>query len=107
MTATDPREIVEGVQVLGINEGWTFTIDISQVGSSPTGLSVTVEDEDGTDVTSSVMPSGSPSAPTSTTIQLPKIVRGGLQSGKEYRVITLFTVGDLDPAAIIPIEAVD
>jgi len=104
---TDSRIIVEGVQSLGVNEGWTFTIDISNVGNTPTGITTTVEDEDGTDVTSSVMPSGSPSAATTTTIQLPKIVRGGLQSGKEYRVITLFTVGDQDPAAIIPIEAVD
>ena len=103
---TDPRIIVEGVQTLGTNEGWTFTLDITNVGSTPTAITVTVEDEDGTDVTSSVMPSGSPSAPTTTTIKLPKIIRGGLQTGKEYRVITLFTVGDQDPAAIIPIEVV-
>lgn len=103
---TDPRIIVEGVQVLGINEGWTFTIDISQVGSSPTSISVTAEDADGNDVTGALFPTNTPTAPTSTTIQLSKLVRGGLESGKEYRVITLFTVGDLDPAAIIPIEAV-
>lgn len=102
---TDPRIVVEGVQVLGTNEGWTFTLDITDVGSTPTAITVTVEDEDGTDVTSSVMPSGSPSAPTTTTIKLPKIIRG-LQSDKEYRVITQFTVGDQDPAAVIPIEVV-
>lgn len=103
----DPRVIVEGTQFLGVNEGWTFTIDITNVGSSPTGISVTAEDADGSDVTSTLFPTNTPTAPTSTTIKLSKLVRGSMVAGGEYRVIILFTVGDQDPAGIIPIEAVD
>lgn len=105
MTA-DPRIIVEGVQPLGINEGWTFTIDITDVGSAPTAISVTAEDADGNDVTSTLFPTNTPTAPTSTTIKLSQIVRGSMVAGGEYRVIVIFTVGDQDPSAIIPIEAV-
>jgi hypothetical protein len=104
--SNDPRIVVEGVQRVGVNEGPTFTLDITNVGSSPTGLSTTVEDADGNDLTSTVMPSGSPSSPTATTILLPPIPRSTLSASLEYRIITLFTVGGQLLAGIIPIEAV-
>ena len=104
---SDPRIVIEGVQGIGVNEGPTFTLDITNVGSTPTGLSTTVEDGDGNDVTATVMPSGSPSSPTTTTILLPPIPRNALVATLEYRIVTLFTVGGQNLAAIIPIEAVD
>lgn len=83
------REVAEGPQYQGEDEQIAWGIDITEWGSSPTGISVVVKDEDGNDVTSTVT-TGSPSAVDSTTIKTPVI--HSLTAGTQYRVEVLFTV---------------
>jgi hypothetical protein len=59
MMTTRPREVIEGVQRQGEGERVIYTLDISEWGSNPTNVVIKVYDQDGTDVTSTVIP-GSP-----------------------------------------------
>jgi len=86
---TKPREVIEGPQYQGEDEEIVYTIDISEWGSSPSGVTVKVYDEDGADVTTTVT-SGS-SSTTTTTITLPTIK--SLTAGTQYRVEIKFTAG--------------
>ena len=86
------REVVEGVREQGSDETITWTIDVSNVGSSPTNPSVDVfaESDLSASVKSTVMPSGSPSV-SGDTITLPPLT--SLTAGVVYRVEVQFTVG--------------
>lgn len=70
----DTRTIEEGLLIQGEDESIAYKLDVSAVGSSPTSPSVVVKDATagGTDVTSTVMPSGSPSV-TGDVITLPPL----------------------------------
>ena len=51
---TSPREIIEGIQIQGEDERIAYTIDISEWGSSPTGITFVVKDSTSVDVTRTV-----------------------------------------------------
>lgn len=83
------REVKEGTQYQGVDEEITYTLDVTSWGSSPTSPSV-VGKQAGADVTSTIMPVGSPSV-SSNVITLPKIK--SLTADLTYRVEVKFTVG--------------
>lgn len=95
------REVVEGLQVQGADESIAYSLDITPWGSDPTDLDVTVL-KDGTDVTSTVM-TGTPTAPTATTILLP--VLSSLTAGSEYLVQIAFTILGNDLVAYFVVRA--
>lgn len=86
---TRQREWIESPLIQGEDEEIVYVLDVSEWGNNPTGISVVVKDEDGADVTATVT-SGSPSALTDNTIQLPTIQ--DLTAGTEYRVEIKFTI---------------
>ena len=86
----DIREVVEGTQVQGEDEEIIYTIDTANWGGTPTSVSVEAKDSAGTDVKSTVMPSGSPSVSTDT-ITLPTLK--ALTINKQYRIEVKFTSG--------------
>lgn len=89
--ANNDREVVEGMQYQGADETITRSIDISAVGSSPSSVAVVAKDvTNGTTVTATVMPSGSPSV-AGNVITLPPLT--ALTPGVEYRVEVKFTAG--------------
>lgn len=62
MAAINDREVVEGKQYQGTDEVIAYTLDVTNIGSSPTSPSVIVKDvTNGTTVTATVMPTNSPS----------------------------------------------
>ncbi len=85
------RSVEEGDQAQGVDEQIVYTLSTTKVGSSPTSPSVKVFDVKASyeDVTSTVMPSGSPSV-ASDVITLPKLQ--SLTAGKVYRVEVKYTV---------------
>jgi hypothetical protein len=90
MTAS--REIKEGLQYQGVDEIIVYTLTTTPWGSSPGTLSVQVysiaSSGARTDVTATVMPSGSPSA-VGDVISLPALKL--LTAGVLYRVEVKFT----------------
>jgi hypothetical protein len=56
------REVAEGLQIQGVDERIAYTLDVSNVGSSPTTISAVVKDPDGDDVTAALMPTNTPTA---------------------------------------------
>lgn len=93
MTAS--REIKEGQQVQGVGESIAYRLTTTRWGSSPSAISVKVFTIDGagdkTDVTSTVMPTGSASA-AGDVITLPLLT--ALKKGILYRVEVAFTDGN-------------
>ena len=87
---TSIREVVQGSQSQGVDEQIVYTIDTANWGGTPTSPAVVVKDRDGTDVTSTVMPTNSPSVSddviTLSTLKL-------LTDGVVYRVEVKFTSG--------------
>ena len=87
------REVKEGIQIQGVDEKIAYKITTTPWASSPTSIVPKVYDVtvDGTrtDVTTTVMPSGSASA-TGDVITLPLLQ--ALTYGKTYRVEVQFTV---------------
>lgn len=60
--ASNTREVMEGKQYQGADEIIAYTLDVSAIGSTPSAVAVVVKDKaDGSAVTSTVMPTGSPS----------------------------------------------
>lgn len=56
------REVEEGLQLQGVDERISYALDVANVESSPSSVSAVVKDEAGwTDVTSTLMPTNSPS----------------------------------------------
>ena len=84
------REVVQGVQMQGGDEQIVYTIDTANWGGTPTSPAVEVKDGDGTNVKSTVMPTGSPSV-ASDIITLPILKL--LTAGVTYRVEVKFTTG--------------
>src|SRR3990167_11440141 len=86
------REVREGTQVQGVDEIIVYTIDVSAWSSSPTSPAVVVKDMSASalDVTSTVMPSGSPSV-GGTIITLPPLKL--LTISHRYRVEVKFVSG--------------
>ena len=87
--ATD-REVKQGVQYQGVDEEIVYTLTTTNWASNPTSPSVQVKESDGTDVTSTVMPTNSPSV-SGDVITLSPLKN--LTEGKEYRVDVQFTTG--------------
>ena len=83
-------EVAEGIQIQGPDESLAYSITTTSWASSPTNPAVVVYDEGATDVTSTVMPTNSPSV-SGDVISLSLLK--SLTSGKEYRVEVKFTVG--------------
>jgi len=92
MTCTDIREVTEGVQVQGVNEEVAYQLTTTPWGTAPTSPSAQVFAglAHVTEVTSLVMPTGSPSV-TGDVITLP--VLKDLSRGELYRVRVTFTSG--------------
>lgn len=90
MAHNTTREVAEGLQYQGEDEAISYTIDTTNWGGSPTTPSVIVKDAsaDYADVTSTVIPSGSPTVDTNT-ITLPLIQN--LTIAHMYRVEVKFT----------------
>lgn len=87
---SDILEVAEGIRFQDSDERRVYTITTTNVISDPTSPSVTVYDEStNTDVTSTVMPTNSPSA-SGDVITL-SLLRG-LTAGHSYRVEVEFTV---------------
>lgn len=87
------REIAEGAVVQGMDESIVYSLTTTKWGSSPTSVSVKVysinpESGAATDVTSTVMPSGSASV-SGDIISLPALT--ALSIGVKYRVEVNFT----------------
>ena len=83
------REVVEGVQYQGVNEEIVYNVTSTPWGSDPSGPTAVLTDQDGEDV-SGTMLSGSPSA-TGDIITTP-IVKS-LIAGELYRLAIKFTSG--------------
>lgn len=83
------REAKEGVQPQGVDERIAYTLTTTPWGSTPTGVAVSVTDDaDGSTVTSTVMPTNSPSvAGDVITLSLLR----SLTAGHVYRVDVQFT----------------
>lgn len=86
------RAAKEGQQVQGVDEQIAYSITTTPWGTSPTSLAVVVKDvtAGGTDVTTTVMPTGSASA-VGDVITLPILKL--LTAGSLYRVEVKFTCG--------------
>lgn len=89
---TDRREVREGRQVQGCDESIVYTLTTTPWGSNPGSLAVAVYEVGAngtrTDVTATVMPSGSASA-VGDVISLPALT--GLEAGVLYRVEVQFS----------------
>lgn len=84
------REVLEGIQYQGEDEEIVYTLTTTNWISSPTSPSVVVKERDGEDVTSTVMPTNSPSV-SGDVITLSPLK--SLTVGKEYRVEVSFQAG--------------
>lgn len=96
------REVAEGPQEQGSNEqvAWDITLT-TDWGTTPTDISVVAYDEDGDDVSATVL-SGLPSAPDSTTIRTPYVLN--LTEGEQYKIDVVYTNADgqtLNPFFVI------
>lgn len=90
MASSNSREVLEGKQYQGEDESIAYTLDVSAIGSSPSSVSVVVKDvTNGTVVTSTVMPTGSPSV-SGNVITLPALKL--LTAGVLYRVEVMYTI---------------
>ncbi len=92
MTSADIREVAEGRQYQGEDEIVVYTVDVTNVGSSPTAVSVAVFDtsQEELDVTATAMPVNSP-AVVANVITLSPL--RALVAPHIYRVEIKFTVG--------------
>lgn len=85
---TSIREVIEGVQVQGVDEQIAYQLTTTPWGASPTSVAVVVKTADGADVTATVT-SGAASV-VGDVITLPVIK--SLTAGLVYRVEVKFTV---------------
>lgn len=85
------RSVEEGDQVQGVDEQIAYTLTTTKVGSAPTSPGVKVFDVKANfeDVTSTVMPAGSPLV-AGDVITLP--ILKALTAGKTYRVEVQYTL---------------
>jgi hypothetical protein len=84
------REVIEGRQYQGVDEIIVYTLDVSAIGSSPTSPVVVVKNVDaGTTVTSTVMPTNSPSVGGNIITLSPLKL---LTAGVLYRVEVLYVL---------------
>lgn len=85
------REVAEGRLEQGEDEEITYTLDVSAQGSSPSNVAVEAKAwPAGTDVKSTVMPSGSASV-NGNVITLPELT--ALTAGTLYRIEVQYTIG--------------
>ncbi len=101
--ATLNREVEEGEQNQGVDESIAYTIDVTAWGNSPTSTSAVVKDitdsSSITDVTSTIMPSGSTSV-SDNIITLPAAT--AMTAGKGYRIEVKMTLsGNVQEAYFI------
>ena len=89
------REVTEGLQEQGIDEDIVYTIDVTNVGDTPSSPVLVVKDEDDyfKDVTSTVVTAGSASV-SSNIITLPSI--NSLTISRTYRCEVAFTLAGND-----------
>jgi len=92
------REVVEGTQRQGADEGVAYQVTTTNWASTPTSPSVVVyRTSDETDVTSTVMNPNSPSVATDTITLSPL---DSLTAGERYRVELQFTATGYSPAEV-------
>ncbi len=90
MASSNSREVLEGVQYQGEDESIAYTVDVSAIGSSPSAVTVVVKDvTNSTVVTSTVMPTNSPSV-NGNVISLSALKL--LTAGVLYRVEVKYTI---------------
>jgi hypothetical protein len=102
---TSIRAVQESPLVQGEDESITYNLTTTPWGSSPSGTVVKVYDiTDGgeTDVTSTIIPSGSPSE-SGDVITLPAVT--AMTAGKKYRLDIKFTAGGNTLEAFCIIQA--
>lgn len=87
---SSPRQAIPGEKVQGEDESIPYDVTTTPWGTNPTSVSVVVKDRAGTVVTTTVMPSGSPTV-AGDKITLPHLL--ALTRGRYYRVEVKFTVG--------------
>jgi hypothetical protein len=88
--ADNSREVAEGRRYQGEDESIVYTLDVSAIGSTPSSVSVAVKDwTNGTGVTSTVMPTNSPTV-NSNVITLSPLKL--LDIGTLYRVEVKYTI---------------
>lgn len=95
-TPTSSLEFAEGLQEVRYGEGLIRAVDTTPWGDDPTNVSVEVhawnsETEAWTNVTSTLVPSGTPSI-SGNTITLPELDFGQATVGVLYRVTVQFTI---------------
>lgn len=92
MASINDREVLEGKQYQGVDESIAYTLDVGTIaaGSSPSSVAVVVKDiTNAATVTSTVMPTGSPSV-SGDVITLPALTL--LTAGILYRVEVKYTL---------------
>lgn len=92
---SNQRGVIEGTQPQGVDESIPYTITTTNIGSSPSVTQVKVYDvrDSFSDVTSTVMPSGSASV-NGDVITLPELT--ALTEGRLYRVEVACTIAGAD-----------
>ena len=100
------REIVQGLQVVGIDERPIFTLDVSNWGTVPSSISLDCYKwvtDIWVDVEALCFPAGSPAA-TGNVITLPVFVPQAI--GDNYRIEVKFTVSGsiLEAYALVDVE---
>lgn len=97
---TNVLEVVEGVQFQTVDESLVWAIDTSNRGT-PTSPAVAVTNSAGTDVKSTVMPSGSPSV-SADVISLPSLT--ALTKGQRYEVRVTYTISGNVQATLLNVH---
>ena len=86
---SDVLEVKEGIQQQTSGEAIVYKVDVTAWEASPTSPTVKViDEEDGADVTTTVMPAGNPGAPVGAIITLQKLQ--SLTVSRTYRVQVKF-----------------
>lgn len=98
--ATDPRTVVEGVQVVGANETVQFLVSNLAIADGLGAASAFDESNDDTNVTGTVL-SGSGNGPTDGVITFPFFANG--TPHHRYRVVQQYTAGGATLDCIIHI----
>jgi len=100
------REIVQGLQVVGIDERPKFSLDVTNWGSNPSGVSFVCYkwvSTDWVDATGACFPTGSVSS-SGNVITLPVFIPQAI--GDNYRIEIKFTIGGsvLEAYALVDCE---
>lgn len=94
-------EVAEGLQTESSNESLPYGIDTSSRGTPTSPTVQSVKNRAGTDVKSTVMPSGSPTV-SGDIISLPLLT--ALTAGERYEIRTTYVIGTSTQETIINVD---